>query len=311
MRIVFMGSPPFAVPSLEALLEARCDVRLVVTQPARRAGRGQRLEETAVKRAAMAHQLPVLDFPSGGGDAVAAAVLAERPDALVVAAFGRILREPLLSAPPLGCLNVHASLLPRWRGVAPVHYAILHGDAWSGVTIMRMDSGVDTGPLLAQRAVAVYPEETSGELAERLAGIGADLLMETLRNLAAGKVDALPQGDAGAVYAPKLTRSLSPLRWDRPVTMVHNQIRGLQPWPGATTFLGEQLLKISSGCPHSFRTSGAAPGSVLEVDDRGVRVACGEGELLITGLQVPGRRPLPVAEFLRGHPVRGGDLFHS
>ncbi len=311
MRIVFMGSPAFAVPSLEALLEARFDVRLVVTQPDRRSGRGQRLEETDVKRVARAQQLPLLEFGAGDRERVTRAVLGELPDAVVVVAFGHILREPLLSGPPLGCLNVHASLLPRWRGVSPVHHAILHGDAWTGVTIMRLDHGVDTGPILSQEAVAIPPEETAGELTERLAGLGADLLVRTLRACAAGPLPGEPQGDAGTVYAPKLTRSLSPLRWDRPVTVVANQVRGLQPWPGATTCLGDQLLKVAAARPHSFRTAGSPPGTVLAVDATGIRVACGEGELLVTAVQAPGRRPLEVAEFLRGHVVRPGEVFRS
>ena len=311
MKIVFMGSPEFAVPSLEALREARWDVRLVVTQPDRPCGRGQRLEETAVKRAARAQQLPVLEFGPGDHAAVTEAVAQAEPDVVVVAAFGHILRRPLLSLPPLGCVNVHASLLPRWRGVSPIHYAILHGDAWTGVTIMRMDAGVDTGPTLAQEATPIHPEETAGELAERLAGLGADLLVRTLRAAAAGAAAATPQNDRGAVYAPKLTRSLSPVRWDRPVTVVHNQIRALQPWPGATAYLGERPLKITAARPFSLRTTGVPEGTVLAVDEQGLRVACDEGELLVTGVQAPGRRPLPVAEFLRGHPVQPGDLLRS
>jgi methionyl-tRNA formyltransferase len=306
-----MGSPAFAVPSLEALLEARHDVRLVVTQPDRRAGRGRSLEETEVKRVARSHQLSLLDFGPGDAERVTRAALAEAPDAVVVVAFGHILREPLLSAPPHGCVNVHASLLPRWRGVAPVHYAILHGDPWTGVTIMRMDAGIDTGPILAQEAAPIDSEETAGELAARLAGLGADLLVRTLRALSGGQVTPVPQGDQGAVYAPKLTRSLSPIRWDRPATVVHNQIRALQPWPGATTFLREHQLKITAARPGSFRVAPVEPGTVLAVDDAGVRVACGEGELLVTGVQAPGKRPLDVAEFLRGHQVRPGDVLRS
>ena len=188
MKIVFMGSPDFAVPSLEALVEARFDVRLVVTQPDRKAGRGRKLLPTAVKAAARQHGLPVLDF--GQGDRkVTAAVLAAKPDAVVVVAFGHILREPLLSTPPFGCINVHASLLPRWRGVSPVQYAILHGDSWSGVTIMRMDAGRGHGPCWPSAASAIGPEETAGDLLDRLAGQGADLLIHTLRSLENGQVE--------------------------------------------------------------------------------------------------------------------------
>jgi len=311
VRVVFMGSPDFAVPALEALVEARCDVPLVVTRPDKATGRGRRLRPTAVREAARRLDLPVRTWGRGEAAAVTAAVADARPDAVVVVAFGRILREPLLSLPPLGCINLHASLLPRWRGVAPVHYALLHGDTWTGVSIMRMDAGVDTGPVLAERAVPIDPEETAGELLERLAGIGADLLVATLRRLENGQVTPRPQDEAGAVYAPKLSRDLSPLRWDRPVVAVHNQVRALQPWPGAVTYLEERQLKVTASRPASLITTGAAPGTVLAADTRGLEVACGEGSLLVTGLQLPGRKPLPVDAFLRGFPIAPGAVLRS
>ncbi len=311
MRIVFMGSPDFAVPSLDALVEARHDVRLVVTQPDRQSGRGRKVLPTAVKTAARSHGLSVLDFGKGDRKRVTGAVLAEKPDAVVVVAFGHILREPLLSTPPRGCINVHASLLPRWRGVSPVQYSILHGDTWSGVTIMRMDEGVDTGPVLAQRSLPIGPEDTAGDLLDRLAGQGADLLIHTLRGMANGQVEARPQNDVGAVYAPKLTRTLSALRWDRHCVTVHNQVRALAPWPGTTTYLGDQLLKVNEARPCTVHASGKEPGTVLRVDENGVAVACGTGCLLLTGLQVPGRRQLPVAEFLRGFQLVPGDVLRS
>nr|MEE4269368.1 methionyl-tRNA formyltransferase [Candidatus Krumholzibacteria bacterium] len=311
MKIVFMGSPDFAVPSLEALVEARFKVGLVVTQPDRPAGRGRKMLPTAVKATALEHGLPVMDFGKDDRRRVTEAVMAEKPDAVVVVAFGHILREPLLSGPPLGCINVHASLLPRWRGVSPVQYSIMHGDSWSGVTIMRMDAGVDTGPILAQRSVPIGPEDTAGELLSALAGQGADLLIHTLRNLQNEQVSPQPQNDSGAVYAPKLTRSLSSLRWDLNVVKVHNQVRALSPWPGTTTYLGEKLLKITQARPMSFLESGKVPGTVLDVGPGGVTVACGEGALLLTGLQIPGKKPLPVAEFLRGFQIHPGDLLRS
>ncbi len=311
MKIVFMGSPDFAVSSLEALIEARFEVGLVVTQPDRKAGRGRKLLPTAVKEAAQAHNLPVMDFGPGAKSNVTEAVLATEPDAVVVVAFGHILREPLLSTPKYGCINVHASLLPRWRGVSPVQYSIMHGDSWSGVTIMRMDAGVDTGPILAQRSVGIGPQETAGELLERLAGQGADLLIHTLRNLANEQVEPLIQGDEGAVYAPKLTRTLSAIRWDRDVVTVHNQIRALSPWPGTSTYHRDHLLKITEARPMSYHVSGQEPGTVLALLPGGVVISCGEGSLLLTGLQVPGKRPLPVDEFLRGFSIRSGDVLCS
>jgi len=306
-----MGSPDFAVPSLEALIEARHDITLVVTQPDRRAGRGRKMLPTAVKAAAEDHKIPVLDFGQGKHKAVCEAVAAEKPDAVVVVAFGHILREPLLSSPPYGCINLHASLLPRWRGVSPVQYSILHGDTWTGVTIMKMDVGVDTGPILAQRSVAIGPEDSGGDLLDRMAGQGADLLLHTIRGLETGHILAVPQNDEGAVYAPKLTKALSAVRWDRHVVTVHNQIRALQPWPGTTTYLGEQVLKVIGSQPKSFFSSGKDPGTVLSVQSAGVEVACEDGSLLLTGIQCPGRKQLPIAEFLRGFRIRPGDVLRS
>ncbi len=311
MRIVYMGSPDFAVPTLDALVEARFDIPLVVTQPDRRAGRGRRMEPTAVKTAAHAHGIDVVDWGKGDAKAVTERVLALEPDAVVVVAFGHILREPLLSAPRFGCINLHASLLPRWRGVSPVHYALLHGDNWSGVTVMRMDRGVDTGPTLAHRAVPVDPETTAGDLLETLAGLGADLMVHTLRAMEAGTVTAVPQLEDGAVYAPKLNRSLSPIRWSRPVVTVHNQIRGLQPWPGATTFIGDRQVKVTEARPHAMMSTGEEPGTVVAVDEEGLVVSCGEGSLLVTGLQNPGKRPMTAVEFLRGFPVPVGTVLKS
>ncbi len=311
MRIVFMGSPDFAVPSLEALVEARFTIPLVVTQPDRPAGRGRKLLPTAVKSAAATLNLPVVEFGSGQRASVTRAVLDAEPDAVVVVAFGHILREPLLSAPPLGCINVHASLLPRWRGVSPVQYAILHGDSWTGVTIMRMDKGVDTGPILSQRSVPIGPEDRAGELLDHLAGQGADLLIHTLRGLGNGSLTPSDQGDEGAVYAPKLTRTLSAIRWDRDMVTVHNQIRALNPWPGASTYLGEKILKITSARPLSYQVTGSEPGTILATGPHGVTVACGEGTLDLTGLQVPGRKALAVEEFLRGFTLAPGMLLRS
>ncbi len=192
-----------------------------------------------------------------------------------------------------------------------MQYSILHGDSWTGVTIMRMHPGVDTGPVLAQRSLAIGPEDNGGDLLDRMAGQGADLLIHTLRGMQTGHVEAQPQNDAGAVYAPKLTKTLSAVRWDRDVVTVHNQIRALQPWPGTTAYLGEQVLKITAARPKSFLCSGKEPGTVLRVTPQGVEVACGEGSLVLTGLQCPGRKTLPVAEFLRGFSLQAGDVLRS
>ncbi|HOX26776.1 MAG TPA: methionyl-tRNA formyltransferase [Candidatus Krumholzibacteria bacterium] len=313
MTIVFMGSPEFAVPCLDGLLDDGERVALVVTQPDRPAGRGRRYAPTAVKAAALDRGLAVLTQDRGPRERerVAAAIAEAAPDVVVVVAFGHILREPLLSLPRLGCVNVHFSLLPRWRGVSPVQHAILHGDLWTGVTLLRMDEGVDTGPVLAVEATPIDPRETGGQLLARLGELGAALLRRTLPDLAAGRVAPRPQGDAGAVYAPKVTKGLSPVRWDRDAVTVHNQIRALAPAPGTTSFLDGKPVKIGRAEPVGL-CSGAAPvGTVLAVSDRGVIVACGEGQIRLLELQVPGRRLLPVGEFLRGCPVEPGQVFRS
>jgi len=313
MRIVFMGSPQFAVPCLDDLLEAGHEVALIVSQPDRPAGRGRRLAPTAIKAAAIDRGLPVLTQDRGvqERERITTAVAAARPDAVVVVAFGHILREPLLSLPRFGCLNVHFSLLPRWRGVSPVQHAILHGDLWTGVSVMRMDAGVDTGPVLAVLPTPIDARETGGELLDRLGDLGGEVLVRTLADVATGTSEPRPQGDVGVVYAPKLTKGLSPVRWDRDAITVHNQVRALSPAPGTTSFLGDKLLKIGRTEPVGLCSDQAAPGTVLAVDDTGLVVACGEGQIRLLELQAPGRRMLAVAEFLRGCLVEPGQVFRS
>ena len=313
MKIVFMGSPEFAVPCLHGLLARGHDVPIVVSQPDRPVGRGRKLAPTAVKAAAAAAGLEVVTQDRGRAERerIERAVREIAPDAVVVVAFGHILREPLLSIPRLGCLNVHFSLLPRWRGMSPVQQTLLHGDAWTGVSIMRMDAGVDTGPLLAVCPTPVDPRETGGELLARLGDLDALELVRTLDDLAAGSVTTVAQHDVGAVYAPRLTRSLAPIRWDRDAVTVHNQIRALDPFPGTTSSLGEKRLKIGRAEPVGLHGAPAAPGTVIAADESGIVVACGVGQIRLLSLQAPGRRLLPVAEFLRGCEVSPGQVFTS
>jgi methionyl-tRNA formyltransferase len=313
VKIVFMGSPDFAVPCLDALLDGGHDVPLVVSQPDRPAGRGRHLAPTAVKAAALERGLAVLTQDSGRAERAKVTDMVRdlACDAVVVTAFGHILREPLLTMSRLGCLNVHFSLLPRWRGVSPVQQAILHGDAWSGVSIMQMDAGVDTGPVLATRPTPIEARETGGALLDRLGELGGALLAATLPLLDAGQIEPRQQNDHGAVYAPKLTKGLSPIRWDRDVITVHNQIRALDPFPGTTSFVGDKLLKIGRAEPAGLQQDGDVPGTVLAVADDGLLVACGQGVLRLLELQAPGRRMLPVDEFLRGFPVQVGQVFTS
>ncbi len=313
MNLVFMGSPEFAVPCLDALLEAGHHVPLVVTQPDRPAGRGRQLAPTAIKAAAEARGLVVVTQDRGAAERarITALVTAAMPEAIVVVAFGHILREPLLSLPRHGCLNVHFSLLPRWRGVSPVQHAILHGDQWSGVCVMRMDAGVDTGPVLAVAPTPIGARQTGGHLLERLAELGAGLLCDTLARVATGEAAACAQGEQGATYAPRLTKALSPVRWDRDAITVHNQIRALWPVPGTTSFLGDRLLKFGRAEPAGLHTGTAVPGQVVAVEQRGIIVACGEGSVRLLELQAPGKRMLPAAEFLRGFVIAPGQVFTS
>lgn len=307
-----MGSPDFAVPTLVALLDRGHEVPLVVSQPDRPVGRGRRLQPTPVKAAAVAHELVVQTQDRGKAERakIHAAVAACAPDAIVVVAFGQILRQPLLEGPRLGCLNVHFSLLPRWRGMSPVQQTLLHGDQWTGVSIMRMDAGIDTGPLLSVHPVPVDPRETGGELLARLGRLGADRLVDTLAGYAEGRLVTMPQGDRGATYAPRLTRGLSPVRWDRHAITVHDQIRALDPHPGTTSFLGDKLLKIGRAEPAGLHGT-AAPGTVMAVEPDRVTVACGEGCVHLLAMQAPGRRMLPVADFLRGFAIEPGQVFTS
>jgi len=308
-----MGSPEFAVPCLEAIEASSHTVQLVVSQPDRPVGRGRKLCPTAVKAAAEEAGLPVMTQDRGQDERrrIFAAIKELQPDAVVVVAYGHILRRNLLDLPRHGCLNVHFSLLPRWRGMSPVQQTLLHGDHWTGVSIMRMDVGVDTGPLLRVAPEPVDPRETGGELLTRLGDIGATELVATLDALEAGPVPAVEQGDEGTVYAPSLSKSMSPIRWDRDCFTVHNQIRALDPFPGTTSYLADKLLKIGAAEPTGLHAHGAAPGTVLAVDGAGVEVACGEGRVRLLALQAPGRRMLPVDEFLRGFPVLEGQVFTS
>lgn len=313
MKVVFMGSPEFAVPCLDAVLAGGHEVPLVVSQPDRPAGRGRQLAPTAVKAAAEARGLSVATQDRGRAERlrIEDLVAAADPDVVVVVAYGHILREPLLSAPRLGCVNVHFSLLPRWRGVSPVQHALLHGDQWTGVTLIRMDAGIDTGPVVATTATPIDPRESAGALLQRLCELGAALLQDTLARLAASPIAGVPQDDRGAVYAPRLTRVLAPVRWQRDAVTVHNQIRALQPVPGTTSCLGDRVLKICRAEPVGLHASGAPGGTVLSVGDDGIEVACGEGSVRLLELQAPGRRPLSAAEFRRGFSIEPGQVFTS
>ncbi len=306
-RIVYAGTPEFAVPALQALIDSPHRVVAVYTQPDRPAGRGRKLRPSPVKQLAEAHGIPV-EQPLSMRDASAQRRLADyRPDLMVVAAYGLILPREVLEIPPLGCVNLHASLLPRWRGAAPIQRALLAGDTETGITLMQMDEGLDTGDMLLSRALPIGPQETAAELHDRLAALGAELLTEALPDLLEGRLQGTPQDDAQATYAAKLDKAEARIDWQRPAEEIARRVRAFNPWPVAQADLDGQSLRIWNAegvpCP-----SGSAPGTVVAESADGIDVATGEGCLRITRLQLPGGRPLDAASFLNGRSLAGKQL---
>ncbi len=295
-RLVFMGSPDFAVPSLEALA-ARYPIVGVVTQPDRPAGRGGTLKPPAVKQAALRLGLPVIQPEKLRQPEAMDQLRAWAPDLIVVAAFGQILRPEVLDLPPFGCLNVHASLLPRWRGAAPIQAAILHGDRETGVTIMKMDPGVDTGPILARRALPIAPDETGGSLFEKLARLGADLLLETLPPYLSGELVPQPQPEEGVTYAPMLKKEDGLLDFGQPAAALERRVRAMNPWPGAYFEWNGAPLKVLRARLEQEPSPGA--GRRLTVEGRPA-LGCGEGILVLEEVQPAGKRPMSGKAFLAG-----------
>jgi methionyl-tRNA formyltransferase len=296
-----MGTPDFAVPTLTALIESEYEVVAVVTQPDRPSGRGKLLTPPPVRRVAEQASIAVLQPKSLKPEPVVAELAALRPDLIVVAAFGQILRPNVLALPPHGCLNVHASLLPRWRGAAPVAAAIRAGDPHTGVTIMQMDEGLDTGPILASRAIPIRPDHTGGALALELASLGADLLMETLPGWLAGQLEAQPQADELATYAPRLNKEDGQVDWRRPAQEIERQVRAFSPWPGTFTHGPRGQIKILEVEVAPDLRSGQTPGTIFE-QERSVYVMTGAGALRLITVQPAGKRPMPAAAMLNGQP---------
>jgi methionyl-tRNA formyltransferase len=306
LRLAFMGTPDFAVPALLALLEAGHDLAAVYTQPPRPAGRGHKPKPSPVQATAEARGLPVRTPPSLKDPAEQAAFAALALDAAVVVAYGLILPQPILDAPRLGCLNIHASLLPRWRGAAPIQRALLAGDSETGISIMAMDAGLDTGPVLLTERLPIGPDNTAATLHDRLAALGARLVVEALEGLDAGRLQPVPQPAEGATYAAKLTREEGRLDWRRPAAALERQVRALTPWPGAWFEAGGDRIKVlSAEIVESPGSSDAKPGRVL--DDR-LNVACGDGTLRLAKVQRAGKAPMAAADFLRGFALPAGTL---
>jgi methionyl-tRNA formyltransferase len=306
-RIVFMGTPPFAVPALNMLAEAH-QVAGVVTQPDRPAGRGRGVRHSAVKRAALELGLPTFQPRSLRTDEAMAQLASWEPDVIVVAAFGQLLAQDVLDLPPFGCLNVHASLLPRWRGAAPVAAAILAGDDVTGVTIMQLDAGLDTGPLLAQRETPIRPDDTRATLSGRLSYLGAQLLAETLPAYLAGELQPQPQAESEATLADRLRKEDGELDWSHSAAELDRRIRAFAPWPGTFTTWHGRRLKVLEAEPMPDWRGGEMPGTVVEVGT-GAAVATGEGALRLQKVQLAGKRAMEIGPFLRGqHDFVGSRL---
>jgi methionyl-tRNA formyltransferase len=309
MRVVFMGSPDFAVPPLRALIEEH-EVALVVTQPDKPAGRGKHLLPPAVKEVALTEGLPIFQ-----------PISVRKPDAIetlrqtgaelaVVVAYGKILPRAVLEAFPRGCINVHASLLPKYRGAAPIQRAIMCGETETGVTIMQLDEGMDTGPVLCKSSLVIEPDDTAGTLFDRLAPLGAELLLEAIDGLARGALTPEPQDPALATHAPMLDKDDGAVDWTRSAAEVSCHIRGVDPWPGAFTVLGQTRLKLF--LPRVVESDAPAEageaGQILGVDERGLLVACGQGVLAISAVQASGGRRMEARAFASGHKIPPGAI---
>ncbi len=309
MRVIYFGTPAFAVPSLAALTAAH-EVVAVVTQPDRPRGRGQKVTPNPVKALAVSRGIPVLQ-PAGLRDPQwLGDIAALRADIGVVAAYGRLLPQALLGLPRLGFINVHASLLPRWRGVAPIHRALIAGDDVTGVTIMRVVLELDAGPMLSAASIPIAGDDTSHTLELRLATLGADLLIETMSRLDAGTVVETPQDESLVTYAARLERHESRISWARPAPEIDRQIRGLQPWPLAAAIVEGKRVAFLQSSVADTTVHSTMPGTVLSATAAGLVVACAPGAVCITEVLPEGRRAMPVAAFLNGTPVARGSLIH-
>ncbi|MFO7262803.1 MAG: methionyl-tRNA formyltransferase [Bacillaceae bacterium G1] len=309
-RIVFMGTPDFAVTILEALVRSPYEVVGVVTQPDKPKGRKKVLTPPPVKEAAQRFGIPVLQPEKIRRPEAVEAVLAWRPDLIVTAAYGQLVPPALLQAPRFGCVNVHASLLPKYRGGAPIHWAIIRGEKETGITLMYMTEELDAGDIIAQRAVPIAWEDTVGTLHDRLKDVGAQLLVETLPALFAGTVRARPQDERLATYAPNIRRDDERIDWSRSAVDVYNQVRGLNPWPVAYTVYQDDIWKVWWVKPVA-KDHDQPPGTVLEVSSESVVVACGQDAVELLEIQPAGKKRMAMADYLRGRAIHPGERFAS
>ena len=306
MRIVFAGTPDFAAAALQAILAAGHTVPLVLTQPDRPAGRGMSMQASAVKQLAQKHGLALHQPASLKSDEARLPIIEACPDVMVVAAYGLLLPQAVLDIPRLGCVNIHASLLPRWRGAAPIQRAILAGDAETGVTLMRMEAGLDTGPMLLRERLPIAASDNAGSLHDRLAVLGARLIVDALPRLERGGLADEPQPAEGATYAAKLDKAEAVLDWRQPAAQLDRTVRAFNPFPGATAQLDGQAIKVWAA---ELVAASGEVGRILDVGRGGIVVACGEGALRLIELQKAGGKRLPAADFLRGFTLKPGQRF--
>jgi methionyl-tRNA formyltransferase len=305
LRIAFAGTPQFALPALRALVHSNHRVVGVLTQPDRPAGRGQQLRASPVKLLALDARLPLAQPASLKSPKDREALIQWAPDVLVVVAYGLILPPPVLALPRLGCVNIHGSLLPRWRGAAPIQRAILAGDPETGVTIMQLDAGLDTGPMLLERRRPIGSHDTAGDLHDALSELGAAALLEALDALAAGTLKARAQPSEGVTYAPKIEKSEAPLDWSKKAFQLDAQVRAFNPWPIAETRMAGETLRVLQTRVAAADGVEAAPGTLLGLADDGLRVACGEGVLAVRELQRAGKRPVSARDFANAVRLTG------
>jgi len=302
MKIVFMGTPDFAAVSLERLYTDGYDISAVFTQPDRPKNRGKKMSMSPVKELAMDHGTPVYQ-PETLRNGEAERILREiSPDLIIAVAYGKILPKSILEIPPFGCVNIHGSVLPRYRGSAPIQWSVLNGDPVAGVTAMYMGEGMDTGDIIAVKTVSVGEKETAGELFDRLAVLGGELLVETISSIENGTAVSVPQNEEEATYAPPLSKDMCPVDWSQTGRQIVKHICGLNPWPVATAVIGGVELKIYDADAEKCQTD-REPGTILSAGNDGIQVACGDGVVTIREVQAPGKRRMPAADYLRGHPI--------
>lgn len=308
MKIIFMGTPDFSVPTLETLIQSGHEVAAVVTQPDKPKGRGKEIQMSPVKETALKYHIPVYQPVRARDQEFVEEMRALQPDVMVVIAFGQILSKELLEVPKFGCVNIHASLLPAYRGAAPIQWAVINGDEETGITTMMMDVGMDTGDMLEKKVVKLDPKETGGSLFDRLSLLGGDLILSTLQKMEDGTLVRTPQEHEKATYVKKISKTFGDIDWTMKAQEIERLVRGLNPWPSAYTHWNGKMLKVWEADVLPDSEEKAAPGTVLEACGDSLKVQTGHGILKITSLQLEGKKRMDTAAFLRGYPVACGSV---